>query len=242
MLNASSFVKNRSTAIALTNSRILSILWYVAECYIILQKYAPSYSKSAKTTLKFEDYLKFKFINDYLVPNKSILQNRVSALEEITFSGETQKIYKDSKDRKEKPDKIDIYINKLGLQQEWGEPDEHVYFAIECKRITGTKSYSEYVVDIQKMTERNHTNLRLPFEGMIGFVEDSKITHAIASAEVSKRLKATKKIVTQKYLAPIALNSSFNASYSSSHKKSFGGKSAFTVYHLFLDYSKNVVS
>ena len=162
-------------------------------------------------------------------------------MEEITFYAETQKPCIDSKDGKEKPDKIDIYINKLGLLDEWQEHEEHIYIAIECKRIVDARSYSEYLTGIQKMTERSYTNLRLPFEGMIGFIEDYEITHTLASKEISKKLENSKIINTKQYLVSTVLNADFNASYTSIHTKNFGEKSDFTLYHLFFDYSANVI-
>lgn len=247
MVNASSFIKNRKQVAAITKDRIEHILWYIAECYGLLQKTKPlpTFSKSfvaTKTTHKFEDFIKFKFVDNYLIPNKSILQSKVSALEEINFNSETQKTYIDAKDGKEKPDKIDIYINKLGLQSEWKQSDEHVYFAVECKRIKDNQSYGEYVTDIEKFTSRNHTNLRLPYEGMIGFIEDNSINHSTASSQITSRLKKSTTIVTSQYLTTVSLNNEFDASYVSIHNKIFGRKSSFTLYHLFFDYSCNVVA
>lgn len=163
-------------------------------------------------------------------------------LTEITFEAETQKPYIDTRDGKEKPDKIDIYINRLGLQKQWGKEDENIYFAIECKRIVDGKSYSAYVGDIRKMAERSHTNLRLPFEGMIGFVEDDAITHTLAAAAISKKLKGSKEFVTLQYLTAHTFNTAFHGSYISSHEKTFEGKDVFTLYHLFLDYSKYITN
>ncbi len=245
VLNASSFIQNRTQVIAITNDRIKHILWYVAECYNLLQKDKPTYSKAivkASTSHKFEDYLKIEFVDNYLIENKAILQSKVSHLEQINFSYETQKKYVDSNDGKNKPDKIDIYINKLGLQNEWKEHDEHVYFALECKRIVGTKSYLEYISDIRKFTERDHTNLRLPFEGMIGFIEDASINSTVASNELSKKLKASTTIETTQYLTSIILNTEFDGSYLSVHKKDYKPKDIFTLYHLLFDYSKNVTA
>lgn len=246
MPDASSFIKRRKQITAITNERIGYILWYVAECYNILQRVQPlpTYSRSfvaGNTTHKFEDYLKFKFVDDYLIPNKPLLKSKASALDEITFQSETQKTYTDTKDNKEKPDKIDIYVNKLGLQNEWNQSDEHIYFAIECKRISGTNSYTEYLKDIEKLTTRNHTNLRLPFEGMIAFIEPTTITHTIASTQITNRLKKSTTITTTQYLALTSVNTDFDACYLSKHNKSFGKKNPFAVYHLFFDYSANVV-
>jgi len=123
-LNALRFIQNRREVIALTNERIKQILWYIVECYQFLQKDKPTYSKSGwknRSTIPFEDYLKMDLVDQYLIANKDILKAKVSALEQINFTCEPQKRYVDVSDKKIKPDKIDIYINKLGLQNEWKE-------------------------------------------------------------------------------------------------------------------------
>ncbi len=231
-LNASIFIQNRSKVISITNDRINHILWYVIECYQMLQKDMPIYSKSwirLQTTHKPEDYLKMEFVDKYLIPNKSILKHKISALEQINFTYETQKRYVDAVDGKEKPDKIDIYINKLGLQNEWNKQDEDIYFAIECKRIEILSDTKDYISDINKYTLRNHTNLRLPFEGMIAFIENKNLNHSQISNEVNKRLNTATNITTTKSLNPVTLHEDYNGTYSSSHKKT---SFQFSIYFL----------
>lgn len=146
MSEVSGFILNRRYSI--TESRIRNILWYVVECYTILRKEGLSYSKQEvkqNTTIAFEDYLRNRFIQDYLVKNKSLLKQKISVLEEINFLCETQKEYIDSQDNKQKPDKIDIYINKLGLKDVWKDNDENIYFAIECKRIERLSDSAKYI-------------------------------------------------------------------------------------------------
>src|SRR5690554_1554766 len=135
--SVSTFIKSRKNSI--TEKRIKQILSYVMECHKIFLNDGITYSKSAISasgTVMFEDHLKFEFVENYLVKNKSLLKNKISELEEINFACETQQRYLDVKDNKVKPDKIDIYINKLGLKNIFlNEEDENIYFAIECKRI-----------------------------------------------------------------------------------------------------------
>lgn len=243
-LDALSFIRNRSDVVSITNERIKHILWYVVECYHLLKSDVPIYSKDwirKNTSHKIEDYLKMELVEKYLIPNKGILKSRISSLDEINFNYEAQKRYTDISDKKEKVDKIDIYINKLGLKQEWNEPDENVYFSIECKRITILSDTNEYILDIQKYTQRHHTDLRLPYEGMLAFIENSRLTHTDVSLEISNRLNKTASIATKQNLCPSVIHSGFHGSYSSIHVKNFGANTIFSVYHLLLDYSNIVV-
>ena len=240
--NASRFIKNRG--ISITYNRINHILWYVSECYLLLKQTKPSYSKSwvkEKTTHHFEDYLKAEFVDRYLIPNKALLSKRTSDLEQINFTYETQKRYIDIEDGKDKPDKIDIYINKLGLQKEWNTEDEHIYFAIECKRITVNSDYKMYITDIEKFVNREYSKLRLPYEGQIAFIENSSLDHVNASIEINSSLKKADTITTTQYLGSAKIHDNFPGSYSSTHKRNHGDRADFSVFHLLFDYSDIVV-
>lgn len=243
MTNASNFIQNRKNVFSVTEKRIKNILWYIIECNnIFLNETSIPYSKKwvkDNTTITFEDYLKFELIDKSLVKNKHLLNDKLSVLESINFSAETQKRYIDT-DGKQKPDKIDVYINKLGLQNEWNESDENIYFAIECKRIKILSDAKNYIIDIDKFCKRNHTNLRLPFEGQIGFIENPKLNHSAISTEINKELKNGTSISTTNYLKNIELHNNFKGSYSSTHRKNFGKNSAFSIYHLLFNYSKIV--
>lgn len=244
-LSAVSFIQNRQKVISITDSRIRHILWYIVECYQLLQIDNPKYSKSLwkkKSTIPFEDYLKMELVDNYLIKQKDLLQARVSKLVQINFSYETQKRYVDFSDNREKPDKIDIYINKLGLQNEWKEPDENVYFAVECKRIKILSDTKDYVLDIQKFSDRNHTTLRLPFEGMIAFIENKKLSHLKVSQEINNKLKSARKINTSKNLTPDTWHSKYVGTYSSIHNRNFKKVTPFSIFHLLFDYSQNVTN
>jgi len=242
MNEASGFVLNRKYSI--TECRIRNILWYIVECYTILLKERTLYSKKnvkQNTTIPFEDYLRNRFIQDYLIKNKNLLKQKVSALEEINFLYETQKEYIDSLDNKQKPDKIDIYINKLGLRDVWKENDENIYFAIECKRIEKLSDTTKYVGDIEKFTNRGYIDIRLPFEGQLAFIENSSITHIDAVNEINKKLTNKKTIITDSYLTQILIHKEFNGAYLSKHKRNTKKQESFSIYHLLFDYSKIVV-
>lgn len=243
-LNASNFITGRTNVISITDDRIRNILWYITECYQLLQRDKPQYSKKyvkSSTSFHFEDYLKVDFVDSYLIQNKLLLQNRLSELEEINFSYETEKRFTDS-NGKQKKDKIDIFINKLGLKDEWKTQDEHIYFVLECKRIISLKGCNSYVSDIQKFCTRNYMHLRLPFEGMIGFIENKLLTHVEVSNEINSQLLNHATLKTASPLQSVSLNSGYEASYTSSHKKDFLPNDRFSIYHLFLEYANYIVN
>lgn len=240
--SASIFIASRKNAAAISNNRVTQILWYVTECYGILQKTTPVYSKSwckTKTKLKFEDYLKINFVQEYLIRNKEILQSKVSELEQVIFNYETNKIYSNI-DGIPALDKIDIYITKIGLQDHWKVPDDDIYLAIECKRIASNSNCTDYVGDILKFCGRSYHQLRLPIECMIAFIENSSLTHESISEVVSDRL-LKKSELTVKRLKSCVVNPAFQGSYLSEHKKSISPFELFYVYHLLFDYSSYVV-
>jgi hypothetical protein len=237
--NVSDFIHNRTEAYAFTNGRIQLILSYVIECYRLFINDNIVYSQSwvkQNTTLKFEDYLKFEFLDNYLIPNKHLYNALGTDLEELNFSGETQKRFIDL-DGKQKPDKIDILINKLGLQNAWKEDDENIYFAIECKRVRQFNDIKNYIRDIDKFSQRNHTNLRLPIEGQIAFVENSKLPQTDVVDGINKLLQSSKEIITSSFLVGINLHSKIQCSYISLHQRRFRKNEQFTIYHLMFDYT-----
>jgi len=242
--SAANFIQNRTFSI--TQNRIKCILSYVCECYRLcaIEKTTDPYSISlvrAKSTIPFEDFLKFELIDNYLNVNNHILNAKISRLEEVHFASETQERYIDTDD-KEKPDKIDIYVNRIGLQNQWKSKNDNIYLAIECKRIKQLSDTTAYVGDIEKMTNRNYKNVRLPFEGQLAFIENPRLNHTVVSNTINDKLKKSITIKTNKYLILEKLHSKINSTYVSGHLKNFNGKLPFWIYHLLLDYSKMVIS
>ena len=244
--NVNSFIRSRKKIVAITSDRITHILWYISECYTILSKDKPQYSKSYvsnDTTFHFEDYLKMELVDKYLIPNKHLISSKLSKLENINFHYENQKRYVDTRDKKEKVDKIDIYINRLGLQNNWKEKEENIYFVVECKRILKLSDCKKYIVDIKNFADRKYINLRLPFEGQIGFIENTKITHDNLSKAISKELKNMPGTInTKAYLYNIKIHKVFTGCYLSKHIRNHTDKDEFFVYHLLFDYSPFVIS
>ena len=236
------FVKNRKNVVA--EKRIKIILWYVIECYLLASTNNEKYSKAwvkNNTSIKFENYLRNRLVDDYLIANKDLLKQKTLSLSEINFIYEPEKEYIDARDGKIKSDKIDIYINKLGLQKEWAKEDENLYFAIECKRIKVLSDTKEYITDIENFCLRRHKNTRLPFEGQIAFIENKEISHQKLQEKINEILLKHKKIVTSNFLKSIVLNEKFEGAYLSKHLRG-NNKQNFSVYHLLLDYSDIVLN
>jgi hypothetical protein len=162
----------------------------------------------------------------------------MSELDEINFSYESEKEYTDLRDNKQKSDKIDIYINKLGLSNLWKEPDENVYFAIECKRIETLYDSTKYIKDIEEFTNRKYRNLRLPFDGQLAFIENQSITHTQLYEDINRKLNKKKTISP---LKPVFIHAEFDGAYLSKHKKNTTKQTPFSIYHLLLNYSNIVV-
>jgi len=240
-MNENLFVLHRKNAIA--EKRIKIILWYVVECYLLTLKNNKQYSKTwvqNNTSLKFENYLRNRLVEDYLEANKDLLKQKTLTLNNIDFSCETEKEYIDAQDNKLKPDKIDIHINKLGLQNEWKKQDKNVYFAIECKRIEKLSDASDYISDIKKFCTRYHIKTRLPFEGQIAFIENQNIHHVTLHNKINEILKNQNSIITDYLLNSTVLNDKFDGSYLSKHQRK-AIKQNFSIYHLFFNYSNIVI-
>lgn len=230
-LDASNYIKNREK-LSLTRKRIKEVLVCVINSYekIISDGVVFDYSKRGK--IKQEDFLRNRLVDDYL---ETELRSLGLGTERFTINKETSEEYSSLVDNILHNDPIDIHIVDKAQQESWGK-DTKPYFAIECKRIVS--SVTDYIGDTKKIAEREYSKLRLPFEGQIGFIENSALTHVSISEKINKNLALNAKIVTTKQLEPYKLKDNFDASYLSEHKKK--NSIDFTVYHLFLNYS-NIV-
>lgn len=236
--NATNFIRSRKKVIAITDDRVKHIVRYIIDCYHVLLKNPPVYSKSKlgiDTNIKLEDYLKMELVDEYLIPNKNLLLSKCSELGNINFHYELQKRFTDLTNNKERSDKIDIYINRLGLQESWNEADEHVYFAVECKRIKILSDTAGYINDTKNFADRVYSKLRLPFEGQLAFIESGKISVTAIVTEVNKRLGGTSSLTTSEFLKLSNLYPSFRGCYRSEHKRIKSNEN-FVVYHLLLHY------
>lgn len=240
--SASSFIISRKNPISITRKRITSIMQYIIYCYKLQLANQIIYSKSGRPNKqKFEDYLKTKLVDDYLRKNKDYFKGINSGIEVIVFGKEDTELYIDG-GHIEQEDKIDICVKELGLQKAWaGDNKQEIYFAIECKRIEFLSDSKHYVDDIQKLVDRKHTEFRLPFEGMLAFIENANLKHIQVSKKVTELLKASTTISTNQYLLPIELDTDFEGTYTSSHTKNFDN-STFIIYHLLCDYSQLVTN
>jgi hypothetical protein len=148
----------------------------------------PVFSKSGfkeTTTYKFEDYLSDRFVDDYLRMNR-VKYFPQTHLSQIIFTKQSSERYKNYNTNKEQPDLIDIYVTRLNLDKELCSNPEP-YFAIECKRFYESGSVDEYIDDIRKFTEREYYQARLPIEGQLAFIEDSKYAHLITVEKINQK-------------------------------------------------------
>jgi len=239
--SAFEFNSSRKTVNSDTKKRIKHILWYVLECHKLMTEDNITFSLSEikKTKIKPENKFRNYLVDNYLRKNCHLFEG-LAETDHIYFDKESEETF--IQNEIEHTDKIDIYIRDSALKNAMKDNSQNVYFAIECKRIKIKSDSKEYVLDIQKYVERNHTNLRLPFEAQIAFIENDKLTHKIISDEVNIILKETETITTDSFLIPEKLHSSFYDSYLSKHKKNFGNRNSFLIYHLMFNYSKVVIN
>ena len=232
--NATSFINNRLRKTSITDNRIKSILYYVIECYnkIIEDKVIYDYSKRGKVSQ--ENYLRNSLVDNYLRKNLSMLNGGTDEYSVITK--ESTETYQNVVDGLDHDDPIDIHVVDKSLQKSWYSTSQ-VYYAIECKRIKILSDTTAYVDDIRKSTERNYSETRLPFEGQIAFIENKSLSNEVIKDEINNKLKSHASIVTDKYLSDIKIHTS-KCTYDSIHRKNFGSNDAYSIYHLFLDYSK----
>lgn len=242
MSSAKEFVKRRSNPFAFTQYRIDAILSYIIDCYTELKKSNVKYSRKhvkSNTKDKFEDHLKKKLVHDYLKKfRRDYLKS--SPLEDVLFECEPEMpyIYSEAGRDIEANDKIDIKINRIGLQNIWKDVDDcDIYFAVECKIIGSLADNAKYIIDIQKFCDRKYMQYRLPIEGMIVFQENRTLATTDIVSNLNHRLKTSTTIKTLKLLHPKNLRANFSDVYLSSQVRNFSG-TKFDICHLYLDYSE----
>lgn len=235
-LNASNFIKNRRGKISLTQKRVKDILICVINSYdkIITDKVTYDLSKKIIGKIKKEDYLRNRLVDDYLVNELCILEN---GTDRFTINKEVSEEYRSFVDDELHNDPIDIHIVDKAQKESWGK-NTKPYFAIECKRIKS--GISEYIKDTQKFTERGYPKLRLPFEGQLGFIENSSLINSKLTKTINKNLSSNLEIETIKQLETHLIKDGFEGSYLSEHRKK--DKSLFSIFHLFFDYSNIILS
>ncbi|CAA0173376.1 hypothetical protein V3A08_15285 [Tenacibaculum maritimum] len=232
-LNASNFVKKRTSPLRLTQNRIDKIITCIITSYedIINAKVIYDYSKIG--SIKKEDYLRNRLVDDYL-------ENELNKIEQgtnnFTINKETSEEYTSLVDGQLHDDPIDIHVVDYALKSAWKKASKP-YLAIECKRLT--TSVSSYVNDTKKATERTYSRVRIPFEGQLGFIENKKWDYKTVSEKV-KELTSNSNIETTQKVKKHTIKKGFDGTYISKHKKI--NNTQFSVYHLFLDYSEIVIN
>ena len=127
---ASKFIKNRNTPLALLNSRVGAIHSYILDCYTLLLNDQTRYSLTQiqeQTKIKPEDYFSNELVDKYLSKNKS--KCSISPTEQIYFTRESAESYVDIQGISHN-DPIDIHIMGTALQNAWGAPNEQIYLSL----------------------------------------------------------------------------------------------------------------
>lgn len=235
MINTADNFKRGSNRVI--ESHVRKIMSYVINCYLLTVKDGKKYDYLKRGKIKQENLLRNGLVEDYMRKHTHLINNGID--EYIIINKEATEPYQDSERLESHDDPIDIKIDYSPIKNDL--KDQSVYFAIECKRITKNSDSKGYVGDILKFSERIYMERRLPFEGQIGFIEDSKISHSSIFSTINKQLKSQKKLTTIRELEPTKFNSDFDGSYRSLHEKANEGKDKFFVFHLFFDYSSLIL-
>lgn len=233
--NATSFKSGSNKVI---ESHVRKILQYVISCYQLILKDDRKYDYTKRDKIMQENFLRNGLVDDYLRKNLTIL-NSEGINKYTIINKESTETYHSESDGLIHDDPIDIKIEYSPLKNDL--QDDAVYFAIECKRIKVDSDSKDYVSDTEKFSDRIYTLKRLPFEGQIGFIENPKISHSTICVKVNERLQSCEKLTTIQELQLIKISPDFDGSYKSVHKKLNESKDDFSVFHLFLDYSKIVL-
>lgn len=233
--NASGFNRSRKTVDSSTKKSVNQILICIINCYKKIITDGVVFDFSKRGTIKHEDFLRNRLVDDYLEKELNALNNSTI---DYTVNKEVTEEYISLIDNILHPDPIDIQIIIKDFSLKDSMTDEgKTYFAIECKRLTTT--VSEYIDDIKKFTERKYIKRRLRIEGQIGFIENKKWNCLKAKTLINENLKKNEEIIiTQSDLKQYSLNTNFEGSFQSQHLKK--DESNFKIYHLFLNYSKVV--
>ena len=236
--NANNFKTDKNRVI---ESHVRKIMRYVIDCYYLILKDEKKYDYSKRGKIKQEDFLRNGLVDDYMRENIHLLNDKPINQYSIEsyINKESAESYYDAEDGLLHDDKIDIKIEYPNLKLDL--KDRTAYFAIECKRITENADSKEYISDTIKFSQRIYKKGRLPYEGQIGFIENSKISHSSLYPIINEKLKYTTNLTTIKKLEPTELKPDFEGSYLSIHKKSNEKKDKFSVFHLFFNYSNFVL-
>jgi hypothetical protein len=234
-------------------SRFLIAMDYVVFCY---QKIDTTYEKSKfianSKHNRFEDFLKFKLIDDFLNQDIYTRSFEKTLVKTLDFQGETIKVFNDNT-RTSGDNKNDIFVlvKPVNTAKGWEEDDDEiidtrgilgkiatqntVWFQIECKILDGNKRQNDtYIDDIEKFCERSYKYEYQPFGGMIAFVNKSGFVNKAADS-INHLLPNHINITTLQPLQSFPIRTGFDYSYQSIHQHRLGHN--VDLYHLLLNYS-----
>lgn len=253
--NAKRFIKKRRNSNA--RKLFIKVLGYFVFCYeqVISEEKQYSYTYiSKKTSSTVEDFLKKRFVFDYLRKRKLQLtyQNQLSQnlgrntteIETLYFYPEPEAEY--TQNDLLKSDKIDVLVTNLPLKDDWSDVEkEDLYFVFEYKRLLNKTKNASYITDTQKFVDRKYTFFRFPFNGMVGIIEKSKIPVLDIIEDIETKLKNSTTIKSiesdGKILSPFIIPSTtFNYCRLATHYHN-NNQGKIEVFHLFFDYSKILI-
>jgi len=251
--NPARFIKKRRNK----NARKLfhKVIKYFVFCYLksIHDKVTYSLAYIEKDTkIKVEDFLKDRFVIDYLRKreNKLAYQEqlfvqsgmKIRDIENLLFFPETEVEYVQGSFLRN--DKIDVLVTNLPLDDYWADVDnESIYFVFEFKRLKNTSKNPAYLTDTEKFVNRKYSQFRFPYNGMVGLVEKSSISINEIIEDLEEKLQKhsiIKSIPNKgKILKPFNLIG-FEKCKISSHQHNSEART-IDVIHMFFDYSKIIV-
>jgi hypothetical protein len=206
------------------------VLKLFAHCYKkIIDKPEKFIRKDMGT--KYEDYYRNKLIIDY-VP-KYAKNFGLESLEFIPGADEIDPVTYISRGN---PDIKIININFI-LDEHFSFNSD-IYFTFECKRFGENANPKLYVnKGIKRFIEKKGSGFKyasnLPFAGMIGFIEEGNPNEIIS--EINNILKTHKHILTENFLNKVSIESDFEHSYCSNHRR--GPDLHITLHHIMYDYN-----
>ena len=238
--------------------RLLVAMDYIVFCYQnINEKYSKSNFIATSKHNRFEDFLKYKLVDDYLNQDTQKRKFEDKTVKTLSFFSEAIKVYQDNSIQEgENKNDIFVQVKPINTTKSWEEDDDEItdkkkilgtvatqneaWLQIECKILDGKSSQNTaYIDDIFKFCERSYKYEYQPFAGLIAFV-NAKTKMNGHHEKINTALSKRKDIVTVQTLQTFTIRTDFEYSYQSIHKHRL--KHNMDLYHVFLDYSDILTS
>lgn len=215
----------------LLNDIFNDVLRLFIRCYNEIVNKKEKFIKKDIKNNSYEDYYRNILIIKYLP-----LYSKEFGLDTLKFIPGSDEIDPITYISKGNPDIKIININ-LMLNEEFRFNDD-IFFTFECKRFGDNATPKLYVEKgIKRFVEKKGSGYKyssnLPFAGMIGFIEEGDTADIIS--KINKKLEKYTMINTLKNLTTEHIETGFNQSYSSIHRRD--ASSEITLHHIMYDYN-----